>query len=160
MAATARPQVYEIRSTFRAPLGFVFDWCTHYTTDDPRLEKEDYQRRILSRGKRQVVYEDLQDLPGGWMWSRQTVTLHPPNRWHAEAFGSHRVWSLDYTLRDLPDGRTEMTLRGERRPTPIGGRNPPKARLERELRASWKNFGVALERDFRRRSKSRRRKRN
>jgi len=140
---------YEIRSKFRAPLPFVFEWCTDYSSDDPRLEKENYTRKILGRKGRRVTYEDLYDTPNGWMWSHQTVTLHPPNRWHAEALGNYREWSLEYTLKELPDGRTELTLRGQRRPTPLGGRNPPKARLERELRASWRNFGRALERDYR-----------
>ncbi len=149
MASRSRRSVYEIRSTFRAPLSFVFDWCTDYTPDDPRLEKDRYRRKILSRKGRHVVYEDLHDTPEGWMWSHNTVTLLPPNRWHAEATGSHREWDLDYTLRELPGGRTQLTLHGVRRPTTLGGRNPPKARLERELRASWRNFGAALERDYR-----------
>jgi len=117
---------YEIRSKFRAPLPFVFEWCTDYSSDDPRLEKENYTRKILGRKGRRVTYEDLYDTPNGWMWSHQTVTLHPPNRWHAEALGNYREWSLEYTLKELPDGRTELTLRGQRRPTPLGGRNPPR----------------------------------
>jgi hypothetical protein len=82
------------------------------------------------------------------MWSHQEVTLRPPNRWHAEATGSHRHWSLDYELRELPDGGTELHLRGERTPTALG-KNPPKAKLERELRGMWSNFGRSLERDYR-----------
>jgi hypothetical protein len=150
-AAKAKPaatRVYEIRSRFRAPLPFVFRWCTDYTPDDARLEKDDYTRRIVKRSTRKVVYEDLSDSPNGWMWSHQEVTLRPPNRWHAEVTGSHRYWSLDYQLRELPDGRTELHLRGERRPTALG-KNPPKAKLERDLGRMWSNFGQALERDYR-----------
>lgn len=142
-------RVYEIRTRFRAPLPFVFAWCTDYSANDPRLEKERYTRRIVRRSTRQVVYEDLTEAPRGWMWSRHTVTLQPPNRWHSDSLGSHRTWSLDYALRELPSGGTELTLRGVRRPTSIGGPNPPKAELERELRRSWKNFGAELEKDFR-----------
>lgn len=156
--------VYEIRSTFRAPLPFVFAWCTDYTARDPRLEKEKFRRRIVSRSRSRVVYEDLYDTPDGWMWSHWTVTLHPPHRWHADAFGSHRTWSLDYVLRERPGGRTELTLRGRRRATVVGGKNPPKATLERDLRGSWRHFGHALERDYRagaarRRGRSRLRRR-
>lgn len=146
--------VYEIRAEFRAPLGFVFDWCTDYTPGDAPLEKEDYTRKVVSRRARQVVYEDLYDTPKGWMWSRHTVTLQPPDRWHSESLGSHREWSLDYQLRSLPDGRTELMLRGERRPTSLGPKNPPKARLEKELQTGWAHFGKALERDYRASGKS------
>lgn len=140
---------YLIRTTFRAPLSYVYRWCTDYTPEDPRLEGDDYVRKIVSRKGRTVVYEDLYDRPTGWMWSHQTVTLLPPNRWHAEAMGSHRDWSNDYTLRSLPEGRTELSFVGRRRPKGLGLRNPPRADMERELRSAWKNFASALEKDYR-----------
>ena len=149
MATTGPGTIYEFRTTFRAPLSFVYDWCTDYTPADPRLEGEAYERRIVSKSARRAVYEDLHDQPDGWMWSRMTVQLRPPNRWHAEAVGSHRSWSIDYTLSELSGNRTELHFRGLRRPTPLAGKNPPKVRLERELLASWKNFAHALERDYR-----------
>ena len=149
MPKPAASTVYEIRTKFRAPVPYVFRWCTDYTPDDARLEKDEYARKILKRGKRAIVYEDLYEGPDGWMWSHQEVTLHPPDRWHAESTGSHRHWSLDYTLRPLADGGTELTLRGVRRPTALGIRNPPKARMNQELREGWANFGRALERDYR-----------
>lgn len=157
MAKDSAMTVYEFRSQFQAPVRFVFDWCTDYTPEDPVLEKDNYTRRILSRTSRKVVYEDLSDSPDGWMWSRQQVSLHPPNRWHAEAMGNHRTWSIDYELVERARGVTEMLFRGERRATFPGEKNPPKARLEGELRQSWKNFAKALERDYRAHQKSRKR---
>jgi hypothetical protein len=153
MTTAAKPgartsRIYEIRTLFRAPLAYVYRWCTDYAPGDARLEKDDYTRKILTRNARSVVYEDLSETSKGWMWSHQVVTLRPPNRWHAEATGSHRHWSLDYELRELPDGGTELHLRGVRTPTQLG-KNPPKVRLERELQAMWANFGQALERDYR-----------
>ncbi len=141
--------VYEIKRTFRAPLPFVYAWCTDYTPEDRKLEGDPGSRQIIKRSSRVVTYEDLNQTPHGWMWSRQTVTLRPPDRWHAMAVGNYRTWNLDYSLRELPDGRTEFTMRGERRSTPLGVRNPPKAVLEKELLEMWGNLGRALERDFR-----------
>jgi hypothetical protein len=97
-----------------------------------------------------VSYEDLDDTPGGWMWTRWSVTLTPPDRWHAEALGNYRDWKLDYSLRSLADGRTELILRGRRRPAVLGKANPPKAELEGSLRKDWTQFGRALEADYRR----------
>ncbi|HKV90857.1 MAG TPA: hypothetical protein VJQ43_06675 [Thermoplasmata archaeon] len=150
MSGVGEGSLYQVRVEFDAPLEFVYRWCTDYSSQDPKLEKDEYTRRLIRRSRREVVYEDLSEAKGGWMWSRMTVTLRPPDRWHAEAFGSHRTWRLDYTLRPLGAGRTELTLRGRRRPTELGGRNPPKARLERELAASWANFARALRRDYHR----------
>jgi hypothetical protein len=148
MPATRSRRTYEIRHTFRAPLAYVFGWCTDYTTRDAQYAKERYTRRILKRGPTAVVYEDLYDRPDGWMWSHQQVALHPPNRWRAVATGSHRSWSIDYRLRRLPGDRTELHFKGRRWPTAISV-NPPKAELERELRTLWRNLGSALERDYR-----------
>ncbi|MGA8275288.1 MAG: SRPBCC family protein [Thermoplasmata archaeon] len=140
---------YEIKRSFRAPLGFVYAWCTDYTKADRKLQGDPGSRQIIRKTSRTAVYEDLNETPHGWMWSRQTVTLQPPNRWHAVAAGNYRTWNLDYSLRELPDGRTEFTMHGERRATPLGVKNPPKAVLEKELQVMWRNLGKALERDYR-----------
>ena len=149
MTSHSTPKLYEFRSRFRAPLAFVFRWCTDYTPDDPRLEGDDYVRRILRKGRRRVVYQDLEDLSDGWRWSHVVVDLHPPLGWHAEITGSHRDWSIDYELSRLPHGITELHFRGKRRTTPLGGKNPAKGQLEGELRGMWRRFGRALEADYR-----------
>jgi hypothetical protein len=140
---------YSIKRTFRAPVDFAYAWCTDYTGDDRGFQGEEGARQILRKNSRGAVYEDLTPSPKGWNWSRYTVTFQPPNRWHAVAVGNYRTWVLDYSLRELPDGRTEFTLRGKRRATPLGIKNPPKRELEGELRTMWRNLGNALERDYR-----------
>jgi hypothetical protein len=152
---TPRTQVYEIRSTFRAPLPFVYHWCTDYTPEDSKFEKEHYARKILERKARRVVYEDLEETPAGWSWSRHTVTLQPPDRWHSDSVGNYREWSLDYSLRSLSPERTELTLRAVRRPVGLGVKNPPKLAQEQYMRQAWRNFGQTLERDYRGNGKGR-----
>ena len=154
---SSRIAIYEIRRVFDAPLPFAYAWCTDYTPADRKLEGDPGSRQIIRKRGRTVVYEDLNDTPNGWMWSRQTVTLHPPNGWHAVAVGNYRTWNLDYSLRELPNGRTEFTMRGKRRATPLGVRNPPKRVLEHELRVMWNNLGRALEKDYRRQLRRKRR---
>jgi hypothetical protein len=146
---SASVSVYKIKRTFRAPIDFSYAWCTDYTSTDRKLQGDPGARKILRKTSRTAVYEDLNETPHGWMWSRQVVTFHPPRRWTAVAVGNYRTWNLDYSLRALPDGSTEFTMRGERRATRLGGRNPPKAVLEKELQTMWRNLGKALERDYR-----------
>ncbi|MGA7923759.1 MAG: hypothetical protein WCA77_07275 [Thermoplasmata archaeon] len=141
---------YEMRAEFRAPLDFVYRWCTDFTPQDAQSEGDDYSRRILQQSARQVVYEDLYDTKDGWRWSRHVVRLMPPNHWHSDTVGSHRAYSLDYRLSKLAGHRTQLTLRARRRPYGIGGKNPPKSTWERETGKSWKNFAAALERDYER----------
>jgi hypothetical protein len=154
-AGAADVTVYEFKSPFAAPLPFVFRWCIDYSPEDPKLAKDDYVRKILSRSARRVVYEDLYDRPTGWQWSRNAVTIQPPHRWHAEMTGNLRNWTIDYELTETAPGATELQFRGVRVRTPIGPPNPPKAQLEKELIEEWRNFATALERDFRRQRRSR-----
>jgi hypothetical protein len=155
MVAKRRPRsratVYEASTVFRAPLPYVYRWCTDYSPRDPVLEKDTYHRRILSRTRREVIYEDLYTSGVGWWWSRNVVSLHPPDHWHDETIGNYRRWRLDYYLTELPNGRTRLDIRGVRWPMLLGGRNPPRSEEEAGLRSLWRNFAEALERDYRRR---------
>ncbi len=146
---------YEFGGVFDAPLPFVYRWCLDYRPDDAKLSGEKFERKILDRSARTVVYEDLEEGEGGWRWSRIVVTKRPPNRWHADIRGSHRNWSLDYELDALPDGRTRLRARGVRTRTAIGEPNPSRRTLERELREMWEHYGRALEKDYRTASRRR-----
>jgi hypothetical protein len=157
MPAVGSIEVYEIQCTFNVPLEFAYRWCTDYTSEDGTLSEEGNSRQILRRTARKVIYEDLYPTPNGWMWSRQTVTLHPPNRWTAVADGNYRSWKLTYTLRSLGKDRTELTFRGLRRPQHMSRKNPSHRTMEGELHRMWRNYGIAMEKDYRdsrRRSRS------
>ena len=140
---------YEVRTTFRAPLDFVFRWCTDYTPTDARLSREKYERRILRRSPREVVLEDLYDTAHGWIWIRRVVALRAPNHWHADSVGSDRALSVDYRLSRLPGDRTQLIIRARRRPYGIGTKNPSKASWERRVAGNWVKFGRAMEEEFR-----------
>ena len=120
---------YEVRVTFDAPVEFVYRWCTDYTPQDARYEKDEYQRRILRRSPREVVYEDLSESKDGWFWSRHVVRLSPPNHWHSDTVGSHREYSLDYRLARLPGNRYSVDLEG----APSALRNRRKESRERPV---------------------------
>lgn len=140
---------YVVRAEFDAPLSFVYRWCTDFTSGDPKLEEEDYERRIIRRSRKEVVYEDLMDSPTGWFWSRHTVSLRPPDRWHSDTVGSHREMSLDYKLSPLPNDRTRLTLTARRRPMGLGTSNVPKSKWEPGVAQSWVVLGKSLEREYR-----------
>jgi hypothetical protein len=149
MAKLGPTAKYEIRVEFDAPVRFAYRWCTDFSTEDAKHEGEKYARRILSHSARKVVYEDLEDTPQGWSWTRHVVALAPPDHWHSESVGNRREISLDYRLKALSNGRSQLRLTAQRRATEIGGKNPTKAAWDKSVRASWANFGRALERDYR-----------
>jgi hypothetical protein len=140
---------YVVRQRFHAPLKFVFDWCTDYSAKDASLEGERYTRRVILRETRRVVYEDLEESPDGWFWSRQVVTLRRPRGWHMESLGNRRNVVADYALTQVSPGVVELELRWRRRRSLMEFEKRPKSRSEREGRRGWKNFARALERDYR-----------
>lgn len=142
---------YRIRVTFRVPLDFAFAWCTDYTPEDASLEGESYQRKVIERTPRRVVFEDLEETETGWWWSRDVVILHPPIRWHMDGIGNRRHVTADYVLSSLPNSRTQLELRWRRRPTVPGEKTLTKAEREASTTRAWKRFAVAMERDYRRR---------
>lgn len=150
---------YTVRVHFDAPMEFVFQWCTDYSQEDPALEGEDYERSILSKDRREVLYEDLAKSPaGGWLWSRWRVALHAPNRWDGRAIGSTRDWTIRYRLRSLSPTRTELTLQGRRRSARLSGPGASPAVVQANLEANWRSLKKALESDFRRSRSAGRRK--
>jgi len=96
-----------------------------------------------------VIYEDLTPTPEGWAWSRYTVTLRPPDAWSATAVGNYRTWRLDYRLRPIPGGSTEFTLRGRRRATMLGGKNPAGPPWNGSSTPCGAGLGRAMEREYR-----------
>ncbi len=140
---------YRIRVSFRVPLDFAFAWCTDYTPEDARLEGESYRRKVVERTPRSVVFEDLEESDDGWVWSREVVSLHPPNRWHMDGIGNRRDVTADYVLSPRPDGRTLLDLRWRRRPNVPEAKKLTKAEREASGMRAWKRFGAAMERDYR-----------
>jgi hypothetical protein len=156
MEARGPKTVYEIREVFQAPLAFAYRWCTDYQSDDSNRSGETFRRKVLQRTARRVEYQDLDEKKDGWVWRHTIVTLRPPNGWNAHSEGNFRNFEIAYRLKALPDGTTEFHLRGVRQATDFGGKNPPKAKLERELHVMWGNYGKALARDYRASHPSRR----
>lgn len=141
---------YRIRVSFGVPVHFAFAWCTDYSPEDAGLEGESYQRKIVDRTARRVIFEDLEESDTGWIWSRDVVTLRPPNRWHMDGVGNRRDVMADYVLSALPDGRTLLDLRWRRRPNVPEAKKLTKAEREASGMHAWKQFAAAMEKDYRR----------
>jgi hypothetical protein len=145
------PPLYEIRVNFRAPLPYVYRWLTDYSPTDPALENGSYQRKVLTKNRRHAVLEDLTDTKKGWEWYRTVVTLHPPDRWHAELRGNVPDWSLNYRLKPLAPDRTLLTIQWHMRRRPGFPKDviPPKSVTIRMMQGLWGHFAASLEREYR-----------
>lgn len=150
MSKSAQVANYEVTTTFRAPLRFVYRWCTDFTPQDPDYTGEGFARSIVRRTPTIVVLEDLYETPHGWTWLRRVIRLRPPAAWRADTLGSDRAISVEYSLSELADHRTRLTIRARRRPHGIGTANPSNSAWERSIGVNWRKFGAALEGDYRR----------
>ena len=146
---------YRITVSFRAPLAFAFAWCTDYTPGDAKLEGDSYERKIIERSPRRVILEDLYDTKTGWIWSREVVTLQPPNRWHMDGVGNERDVTAEYVLTPLPDGGTQLELQWRRMPKVPAASKLTTAQREASALRAWKRFATSLERDYKRRARRR-----
>ena len=141
--------VYHIELDLEAPVGYAFRWCTDYRTDDAERSKERFERRILSRSRERIIFEDAGWTPKGWIWRRSQVSLRPPGRWHADTVGSFRTGVVDYALTPLAGDRSRFSLTFRRRPSSAHPEQPTKRELEEELTRMWTNYGTAMARDYR-----------
>lgn len=147
---------YRFSKAFNAPLRFVYDWCTDYREDDPRIIGAKSQRLILERTKRRAVYINL---PKGTNVGTaiQIVTFHPPKGWDLNSIRAERDTIGHYRLKRLGDSSTKLDIRFK-----LKWKTAPastKTEHLRHLDEIWGKYAAALEREYERKQK-RLRKRN
>jgi hypothetical protein len=142
------PPTYRMEIDLHAPLPFVYRWCTDYRADDAGRAGDRYERWVIERSAKRVVFEDLWAEKDGWRWRRYVVTLNGPRSWHADSVANYRDASIDYRLTERPEGRTRLELTVKRRPVPPGAPQPGKKEFESDLRRMWLHFRRALEADY------------
>ena len=145
---------YRVSMVFDVPLRFAFRWCTEYTPLDGRYGGEDrtihLKRRIIERGTRRVVFENLYDEGHGWGWERHVVSLFPPNRWHSVGVGNFHESILDYTLTPVSPTRTRFDMRWKSRPPGLArGSRPPIREVEAYVSDLWTRRARALRQEYR-----------
>lgn len=101
--------VYEVVKTINAPLSFVYDWCTDFREDDPKLTGSTSKMKIIEKTDKRAVYsrEDIKD--GITLQTKSVVTMVPPDRWYLEAKGDVADYTGEYRLfQDGDATRLEM----------------------------------------------------
>lgn len=139
-------RIYRFRKLIRAPLPFVFRWCTDYREDDSRITDSiyHYQARIAFREPGRIVR--IISLPGRNR-NRNTdveiITLRPPNRWHLTKYSVTNDEAGDYwlTLRGPRLTLLEMRFRQKWKI----GRLPDRKRYELLFNKVWDRYVDTIE---------------
>ncbi len=140
--------VFEVRATFAAPRDFVYSWLTDFSAEDPAITGDAYQRKLIAKSARRVVFEDLSETEEGWGWLRNTVALVPPSRWQMLAVGNSLDAKATYRLVRRGNNSTELIMRWRLRSGVLPHKVPAKTVLEAGMREVWAIYGQALEKDY------------
>jgi len=135
-----------VSKTIRAPLRFVYDWCTDYRETDPKITGSKSKRKILLKNKHRAVYVENYRSGGKPRSEVDVITLHPPKAWHLD-LTSDEGWNEtgDYVLSSLGFWRTRLDIRFKEH-FKIS-KPPTKAEYEKHVSEVWDKYVTELERD-------------
>jgi hypothetical protein len=127
--------LYTHAVTFKAPIKFVYGWCTDYQESDPQIIGANYRRIILEKSKKKVVYASCKvGYDGSPKLAVRIVSLFP----------SKFSWHLDYIAEeDLETGEYRLTKLGKEL-----------TRLGMRFKNTWKNGSSPSTEYFRSETKS------
>jgi len=143
-----RSHSFHVSKVIRAPLRFVFDWCTDYRDTDTQITGSKAKRKILMKTKHRVVYVTSYRNRGKQRNAVDIVTLFPPKSWHLDFVGDEDDESGDYVLTSLGPRKTRLDMTFQEH---YKIRNAPsKATDEKHTHEVWDKYVAALEKDYRR----------
>ena len=145
-----RDRTLRFRKLIRAPLPFVYRWCTNYREDDDAItdDIDTYRVKIVLREPGRIVRIIV--VPGS---DRNTdveiISLLPPNRWRLNKFSVTDDQTGYYRLTRTGPRLTALEMRFREM---WKTRHPPEREQYRTLfNRVWDRYVEAIETDFRRR---------
>ena len=141
-----KTHTFHVSKTIRAPLRFVYDWCTDYRESDPKITGSKVKRKILLKTLHRVIYTSAYMSSGEPRSAVNVVTLYPPRAWHLDFISYEDDEAGDYVLTKLGPRRTKLDM------TFIEhykiGKAPTKAQDVKHTHEVWDKYVAALERDY------------
>jgi hypothetical protein len=136
----------QVSKTIRAPLRFVYDWCTDYRESDPKITGSKSKRKILLKNKHRVVYVVNYRSRGRPKSAVDVITLYPPRAWHLDFTGDEDNEVGDYVLTSLGRRKTRLDMNFQEHYKI--SRAPTKAQDVKSTHEIWDKYVAALERDY------------
>ncbi len=141
-----KTHTFHVSKTIRAPLRFVYDWCTDYRESDPKITGSKVKRKILLKTWHRVIYTSAYMSSGKPRSAVNVVTLYPPKAWHLDFISDEDDEAGDYVLTKLGPRRTKLDM------TFIEHykirKAPTKAQDVKHTHEVWDKYVAALERDY------------
>lgn len=140
---------YKHTRIFNAPIRFVYEWCTDYSSEDSKITKAKYPRIILEKSKTRAVYASYkQGSDGKPKLAVRVVTLHPRTySWHLDYFAEEDLEVGEYKLTELGRQKTRLNMVLKNRWKK--GKSPSQRQFERSAKHAWDSYTPELEKDYR-----------
>jgi len=139
-------ETYKGSKTFRAPLDFVFAWCTDFREDDGKMTGSKAKRKFLERTGRRIVWSAEYKEKGKPKEGIRVVWLHPPDSWTLDTCGDYRELG-EYYLTEKGKNKTRLDMKflmTYDSKDEVEGRK----KWEKELSEEWDVFRRYLEDDY------------
>jgi hypothetical protein len=130
----------------KAPLNYVYNWCTDYREDDNKITGSKTKRIILQKTKRRVIWVSTYKLRGKTMSGVNIVTLRPPNAWHLDSVDLEGDVIGQYKLRKIGDRKTRLSMTFKIKYKTASP--PTKNEDEKSTSEFWDKYVSALEKDY------------
>jgi len=99
-----------VSKVIKAPLKFVYNWCTDFREDDNKITGSKTKRIILQKTKKRVIYISTYKWRGKTISGVNIVTLRPPNAWHLDFAGQEDDEIGEYRLTRIGPRKTRLTM--------------------------------------------------
>ncbi|HZW55250.1 MAG TPA: hypothetical protein VFF30_03090 [Nitrososphaerales archaeon] len=141
--------ITRVSKAINAPLNYVYNWCTDFSEDDPKITGSRSQRKILQKTSKQVVYAQLYEgADGKPKVAVDIVTLNPSKKtWHLDYFGEEDDETGDYKLTSVGKNKTKLDMVFKERWKNISTVPTKEEQVEQTSRI-WDKYIAALEREY------------
>ncbi len=136
----------QVTKTIKAPIKYVYEWCTDFRSDDGRFSKT--RHKVIHVGSDRVVRIIQRVTPiESSKVAVELVRLSPPDAWHKDQIGVTDLDAMDYKLALLASGRTRLTISITERW--VTRKHPTRSQWVSDANEYWDSLVAALEEDYR-----------
>ena len=139
-------ETYKASKTFRAPLDYVFQWCTDFREDDGEMVGSKAKRTFVERTDKRIIWVAEYKEKGKNKEGVRVVWLHPPDAWHLDTCGDGREVG-EYKLAVKGKNKTRLDMKF-RISYDSKDEAPDKKKWEKDVDEEWDTFASHLENDY------------
>jgi hypothetical protein len=140
--------VTKVSKTINAPAKFVYEWCTDFSEDDPKITGSSSKRIIVEKTKKKAIYVvNYTGSDGKQKTNVNIVSLNPAKSWHLDQFGQEDNETGDYKITSLGKNKTRLDMTFKEKWKDIA--KIPSIKEQRDgTEEFWDKLVSALEKDF------------